>query len=264
VKWFTNIGRFYNNDVRVVGEGIFVCLFVTTFLYRFVRRNVHLLRWCIALAMLLLLICAGFFGRVTIDLMYMFWPVIILYGFAFYYLLLDRLKLSLSIQKMAVTTLVVLISAAPLLLTLLPPKEHYPYPPYNRAIITRISTLLEPDELMCTDMPWATAWYGDRNSLLLPQTIEEFYDINDFMHQVNGLYFTSLTRDQPFVRVLLTGRDRTWWPLQVGRIPDDFPLTHGFPLMNMDQLFLSDRDRFAEAEAEAESGEPRTPAPPAE
>ncbi len=97
---------------------------------------------------------------------------------------------------------------------------------------------------MCTDMPWATAWYGSRTSLLLPTTIDEYYEINDYMRRISGLYFTTLTRDREYVRTLLTGPYRTWFPLLEGRIPSDFPLTQGFPLSNLDQLFLTDRQRW--------------------
>ena len=95
-------------------------------------------------------------------------------------------------------------------------------------------------------MPWATAWYGNRTSLYLPASLDEFYEINDSTRHISGLYFTSLTRDKPYVRALLTGPYKSWFPILEGRIPNDFPLNQGFPLNNMDQLFLTDRTRWGE------------------
>ena len=137
-----------------------------------------------------------------------------------------------------------LLGAMPLILTMLPPRAPMPYPPYFPPFIMHVSKMLTPEEMICTDMPWATAWYGNRNSLLLPDTVDDFYEINDFHKKVSGLYFTTITRDKPFVRGLLMGTEKTWFPIQEGRIPSDFPLTQGFPLGNMDQLFLTDRVRW--------------------
>jgi hypothetical protein len=95
-------------------------------------------------------------------------------------------------------------------------------------------------------MPWATAWYGQRTSLLLPVTLDEFYAINDYNKRISGLYFTTLTRNKPYVRQLYRGPYETWFPILEGRIPATFPLSQGFPIGNMDQLFLTDRARWAE------------------
>jgi len=200
----------------------------------------------------LLLGVAGLFGGTTIGLLFMFWPMVILYGLAFYFLLLDRLQLQLPIQRMAITFVIVTLSALPLIITLMPPKAHHPYPPYLRPYITYASELLEKNELLCTDMPWATAWYGDRTSLYLPQSIDEFYEINDYVMPISGIYFTTLTRNQPFVRGLLNGGERTWFPIQQGQSRSDFPLSHMLPLLNGDQLFLTDRQRWTEQGEEEE------------
>jgi hypothetical protein len=142
---------------------------------------------------------------------------------------------------------VVLLCAGPMLITLMPPKKGTPYPPYYKPAITQVTTLMGEDETICSDMPWATAWYGGRNSLLLPQTVDEFYEINDYLQRIGGLYFTTLTRNQPYVSGLLAGRDRSWFQIHQGRLPNDFPLTQGFPLMNLEQLFITDPDRLKEA-----------------
>ena len=89
------------------------------------------------------------------------------------------------------------LGALPLILTMMPPRAGVPYPPYFPPFITHVSKMLTADEFMCTDMPWATAWYGSRNSLLLPATVDEFYEINDYIKRISGIYFTTLTRNKP-------------------------------------------------------------------
>ena len=244
-KWFRNTEDLYRKQLSILGDGLLICLFVTAFFHRFVRRNVHQFRWCILLALVLFLGLAGYFTVQTERLIYLFWPMVILYALAFYYYMLDRLNLPMAVQRLAITTLVVLLSAAPLVMNLMR-RESYPYPPYLRPYITYVSDLLEPSELMCTDIPWATAWYGNRDSLLLPQNIDEFYEIHDLVKHVGALYFTTETRNRPFIRGLVLGKERSWFPIQQMQMPANFPLQLGTYLLQGDQLLLIDRDRSAE------------------
>jgi len=221
-------------------------LFLTALFYRYVRAEMNGLRWAAALSFVSLFALAGFFGDSAFRLLNIFWPLVILYGLSFFYLLLDRLNLPLQILRTALIGLLLLLGALPLALAIMPPQEPRPYPPYYPPFALHVSQLLEPNEVICTDMPWATAWYGNRTSIYLPNNLDEFYEINDYQRRISGLYFTTLTRDRPFVRELLSGPYKTWFPILQGRLPDDFPLTQGFPINNLDQLFLTDRPRWKE------------------
>lgn len=246
IKALTNLQIFFNQYLRTIGDGLLISIFLTTFFYRFVRFPVHALRWSIALSLFLLMLIASLYGPFTFRLVAMFWPLIILYALAFFMLLLERLQLQLKLLNMGVTGAVVVLSALPLVFTLMPPRATTPYPPYSPGLIMYVSNLLRPHEIMSTDMPWATAWYGNRTSILLPLNVEQFYDINDYMHRFSGLYFTPITRDKPYIRTLRSPLYASWFPILEGRLPGDFPLSHGIPLREMEQIFLSDRPRWAE------------------
>jgi hypothetical protein len=246
LRWMTNLATFYSRHLRTIGDGFLICFFITTFFYSFTRDEVRLFRWCVALAMVLFALVAAWFGEPTMRLIHMFWPIVILYSVAFYYILLERMQLRIPLLRLSVSGLLILLTALPLIFRLLPPRASVPYPPYFPPYIAHVCRMISPDELLCTDMPWATAWYGARNSLLLPQTVDEFYEIHDIHRHISGIYFTTITRDQAYVRSLLTGNNRSWFPILEGRIPADFPLTQGFPLNNLDQLFLTDRPRWLE------------------
>jgi len=245
-KWMSGFANLYKNTLPTLGDGILLGLFFATFFYRFVRNQVHLFRWCLLLALVLLLALAAFFGPATARLLHILWPVVILYGTVFFFMLLDRLDFELRLVNMGVLIVFILLCALPLIFSLLPPRVGIPYPPYFPPYINHICKLLLPTEMICSDMPWATAWYGRRNSLLLPANINEFYEINDYTKRISGMYFTTITRDKPYVSELLTGSYKTWFPILEGRIPADFPLTQGFPIGDMDQLFLTDRRRWEE------------------
>jgi hypothetical protein len=102
-------------------------------------------------------------------------------------------------------------------------------------------------------MPWATAWYGDRISILLPKDIEQFFEINDYKQYISGIYFTPLTKNKPFVSELLDGPEKSWLPILSGRMPADFPLKAAVALNRQDQLFVSDRNRWSNDTGQAET-----------
>lgn len=245
IKWSKNFSQYYKSGLTSLGGGLLIAFFAVTFFYRFVRVHVHNLRWGIGFSMVLFFIGAGFFSAETYQFYHIFWPFVILYGLAFFSILLDRLDLSIQIYKTALTALVIGLTALPLLITIfLSPAPGAPYPPYYPPFVMKVSELLRPTEIMCSDMPWATAWYGDRISILLPKTLDDYYEINDYRKYMSGLYITTLTKDRPFVSSLLDGAEKTWFPIIMGRLTDDFPLKHGFALNGQDQLFLSDSARW--------------------
>ena len=51
-KWFRNVADFYGSNLRIMGDGLYICFFLAAFFFRFVRREVHLFRWCAALGIL--------------------------------------------------------------------------------------------------------------------------------------------------------------------------------------------------------------------
>lgn len=241
-KMMERAGNYFRNGIPALGDGpVLWPLFVVTFFFRFVRRDVRLLRWGILLSLISMFLAACIFGDPVFRLMHMFWPFVIVYALAFFFVLVDRMQVHLRIINLAITALVVLLTATPYIFALLPPRAGVPYPPYFPPYVQLVSGMVGANELMCTDMPWATAWYGKRMSLYLPRTIEEFYQVNDYRRTIKGVYFTTITRDLPYARQLLSGPYKSWFPVMQGHIPEGFPLTQAMPLNNLDQLFFTDQ-----------------------
>ena len=245
VKWMSRFPGLADRQLRLLGNGFLSVFFLAALFYRFVRREVHVFRWCLMLSMALLLLLAPLFGESTERLLNLFWPVVIAFGLAFFFLLLERLQFQMRLLHIAVITIVILLTAAPLIFAILPPRAGVPYPPYYPPFIRHVSGMLQPGEVMCTDMPEAVAWYGQRAAIHIPPSLDEFYLLNDYHQRISGLYFTTITRDRPYTRMLKTHSGyKTWFPILEGRIPGDFPLVHGFQLNNLDQLFLTDYPRW--------------------
>lgn len=237
----------YEGPMLTLGNGVLGSIFITTFFYRFVRFPVHALRWGLLMSLILLMGIGALYGESAFAFVAVFWPFVILYGLAFFMLLLERMQLRWQFLNKVMIGILFFLVTLPLIFTLLPPRARITYPPYAPRLIHFVSALLQPTEMMCADMPWATAWYGGRVSVLLPYDVEQFYDINDYMHRFSGLYITPITRDLPFLSVLQSPAYETWLPIMEGRIPGDFPLPRAIPLIGSDQLFFSDRARWEEA-----------------
>ena len=244
-KWVRNYSEKYDSVIPGLGGGVLMAFFIVTFFYHFVRPQVNYLRWGLGMSLLLTVIIAGFFSESSIHMIHAFWPFIILYGLAFFYILIDRLDLGVPLYTTGLKYLIAILAAIPLALTIMPPHAKPTYPPYYAPIISNVSGMLNEREVLCTDMPWATAWYGDRISILLPKDVDDFYEINDYKQYISGMYITTITKNKPFVKELLDGPEKSWLPVISGRTPADFPLKQAISLNRQDQIFLSDRNRWS-------------------
>ncbi len=229
-----------------LGSGVALCLFVVTYFYAFQRQPVKIIRWLILLSYLLLIPAAGIFGKPQFETAHILFPLVILYGTAFFYLLLDRMQITVQIVSLALVSLFVFVQSLPLLVTLMPPKPSS-YPPYRASDIGLVTAPFEPYELLCTDMPWATAWYGGQLSLYLPVSVDQFFEINDRLQPINGLYMTMLSRNLPYQSELVRGNYQSWKPvMDLNPLPRGFPLLAGFPIRGVESVILADRNRWAQ------------------
>ena len=201
----------------------------------------------------------------TENLLILLTPGVFLVGVTFYSWLLGRLELPFHEFRHVVSTVVAVGAAAPLLTGFLPPQTvPIVYPPYYPPHIQEASQFLKPGELLMTDMPWATAWYGDRRSVWIPLDYgKSFFAINDYQQAVSALLLSPLSTDAEFCRQILQSRDYEWSRLAVevlvrNNVPTGFPLTKAWKRGGPDYLFLCDRERWNEppADGNGSSGPP--------
>ena len=247
IKAVANLRTFFAQGFGLASGGILLALFGAMYLHRFVRHASRTLRWCLLPAGAIAILNAAAFGAESLRALVVFWPLALPYGWAFFLVLLDRLQFEMRAFASAAITAVLLLTALPLLAHVLPPRSGLPYPPYFHSYVGWVTAMLEPDECLTTDIPWATAWYGGRTSILLPRDIDGFYQIAEKHQRISLAYFTTVTRDKPWVRGLSdpTAPEYTWYQVfAAGKVPGNFPLTHGRFLAGSDQLILADRQRW--------------------
>jgi hypothetical protein len=226
------------------GAGLLLALALAQFLHPFRRFSGRVLRWCLLPALLLAWISAAVFGESAATVAAFFFPLAIPYAWAFVLVLLDRLRLATATGAALVLGTLMLVSAWPFILDVVPPRTGLPYPPYYHPYITWTCDRLSPGEPVATDIPWATAWYGNTPSVLLPKDTADFAEIDRTAFRIPLVYLTTETRNRPWISDLADplAPGHGWYRVMTdGRVPADFPLQHARFLGGTDQLLLSSR-----------------------
>jgi len=275
-KLLLNAGGMLQNELPKLGSSVTTVFFLVGLMVPFVSVGLGRMR-IFLLGSLAVLILVQALGRTHLstdspeinseNLLVLPAPLIFIYGAGMYSLLLDRLELPITQLRGLVTGILILAASAPLIFLLLPPRE-FPlaYPPYWPPWIQQFTRWMTEKELVMSDMPWATAWYGRRQSVWTtlnvqdPKNHDDFYMINDSIKPIRALYLTPLSMDARFFSQMLKGQDWAWGKFVVDSLvltnglPPGFPLKHCFAdTFNSGHVFLTDRPRWKEA-ARSERG----------
>jgi hypothetical protein len=198
-------------------------------------------------------------GAVSANQLHMlFVPVFAAYGIAFFLVLWKRMEIRFEPARNAFIGAICAVTALPMAVNLLTaPAQRVNWPPYVPPFINAVCQWMKPGEIICSDMPWATAWYGGRVSLLLPSTVEQFINLHDYKTlggPINGLYLTPVSGNRPFLSQIARGEYAAWGNYILRR-PELDRFYSGFPLKEKVDLpiggeciFYSDMDRWTTRE----------------
>ena len=188
-------------------------------------------------------------------------PLVIIYGVGTFYTLLESVKFPVfELRYVAITVFATLIMLPMWFALLLPAKGAVVYPPYSPDKIQQSAHVLAENEMMMTDIPWAVAWYGDRQAVWLTLNAtatpdnpiewqESFFGINDTLKPIYALYLTPRSLDARFQTDWIRGSEWSWGRFimsTVGNqeVPASFPLRKTPPGYLPEQLLLCDRARW--------------------
>jgi hypothetical protein len=185
------------------------------------------------------------------NLLVLLTPLVCIFGVVCFLTLVDQMAVPSVGVRFGVIGLLVLLGCQPLLATLLPPRPSpVNYPPYFPPDIQKVSGWMRPNELMMSDIPWAVAWYGDRQCTWTTINSQyTFFQLNDWVKPVQGLYLTLNLMDGKLFSDCLQGGVDSWnnfvfKTLVANQLPEGFPLQH-FPLETLPSgMFLTDRARW--------------------
>lgn len=285
-KFFLGAADVVRQEIPAVGGSWLTSFFLAGLLVPFINLGRSKLRWY-TLGVIAVLSVAQILARTHLsvdvprinseNLLILATPLVFMFGAALVSLLVVSLELPAEAWRGVIYAGVTFVMWIPLLITFGPPRN-YPiaYPPYYPPTLQRVGHWFEPGELVMSDMPWAIAWYGDRQSILLSRNPDDkFLDINDWQKPVNGVHLSRLTLDQRFLTGwVLNAREWGRFIIEIltkGEVPKGFPLRKAPAFMTTfpDHVLLADRIRWQESGPIAPpknpdaspAREPKAPAP---
>jgi 4-amino-4-deoxy-L-arabinose transferase-like glycosyltransferase len=269
VKLNSNLRQIVTNELPRLGGTWITAFFLVGLLVGFrnpaIARLRHFLLGCG-----LVLIFAQALGKTQLseevheihseNLLVLLAPLLLVYGVSLFYLMLDQMALPLQQGRYVVIGLFSLVACLPMVFVFLPPKTSpVAYPPYNPPAIQTVAGWLKADDLAMSDVPWAVAWYGQRQCVWLtlkctrdirdPYSQENFFSINDYQKPIHALYLTPQTMDARFVTQWIKAGEQSWGSLILEcirsmKVPDYFPLNKLQTGWLPEQLALTDREHW--------------------
>lgn len=268
--------KFYANTREVVEKNLFElggtawmsALFMVGLLVGFrspaLRRMRHLLLLCLAV-----LFVAQALGRSQLtddspqinseNLLVLLLPLVMIYAVGMFFVLLDQIQFPAAELRIYSQGLLAILVCLPLATSLVFARTSpVVYPPYHPPTIQQTAGWLNENEWMMSDIPWAVAWYGDRQCVWLSldtvpragvaSSHEDFFSVNE-LKPVSALYLTPRTLDGRFLTDWIRTGENGWGSfvtqcLILKDVPDMFPL-HEMPTGFLpEQLFLADSKRW--------------------
>ncbi|HSY09293.1 MAG TPA: glycosyltransferase family 39 protein [Candidatus Dormibacteraeota bacterium] len=259
-KLLVNARDILTSDLPKLGgswaSALFLAGLLMTFRSAAIRRMRYFLLMCLAV-----FVVAQALGRTQLseespeinseNLLVLLAPLIFVYGVSFFFTFLEQMKLPLSLLRYIVIFIFGILCCLPWISgRLLSKTIPIAYPPYYPPDIRQTAAWMKPEELMMSDVPWAVAWYGQRQCVWLTANAQDdFFAINDYMKPVQALYLTPETMDGKFVSDWVRAGKNSWGNFIIqaavqNQIPPGFPLHHAPTGFLPDRLFLTDWDRW--------------------
>ena len=269
IKLMTNLRQIMQGDLPKLGGSWITAFFLVGLLVGFRNLTVRRLRYFL-LGCLPVLVIIQALGRTQLseespeinseNLLILLAPLVLVYGVSLFYLLIDQINLPFPEMRFLVIGIFSVAACLPMILTFLPPKTiPVVYPPYYPPAIQTIAGWMKEKDLVMSDVPWAMAWYGQRQSVWLtlrckrdardPITREDFFAINDYQKTINILYLTPQTMDSRFLSQWYRAGELSWGSfiletLVKKKVPEDFPLNQMPVGWLPEQIILADWERW--------------------
>ena len=257
--WRRSLGSVLRGGSILLQKGPMLCgsalagiLGFVTLLHRFRLRSATMGRNIWGGVVITLLIATAFVVRsddqTGIPILITLLPVACVYGSAFLWILVERLKLELDLLGKLIACMVGLLALSPTVARLLLPEPPpFAFPPNYPPIFIFMRSWFEPNEFQASDLPWAESWYANTPTLWLPTTREDFLKIHDRITPVLSILFTPMSSDVKMYSQMLSDNSewKAWADLIRRQEPPDLPQAFATSLPpNNDYLLLSIQKRW--------------------
>lgn len=258
-KLVTNFGEILQGDLLRVGGSWIAVLFFAGLLLGLRSAAARRMRY-FTLMSLLVLAVAQALGETSLstaapeinseNLLVLLTPLVVIFGVVFFLTLLGQMKLPAPQLQIPALILMCVFVRLPLVAGFFPPyKSTLAYPPYYPPEIQKVAGWMQPGDLLMSDIPWAVAWYGNRPCALLTLDAKDhFFQFNDNVKHVDGLYLTLNTLNSQLYSECLKGGAASWGNFALrtiagGQVPQEFTLRYQANDLSAG-MFLTDRARW--------------------
>jgi hypothetical protein len=222
-----------------VRGGVMLCFFMLALFQRSEQSFVRALKGLAVAALLLLALLPPVPGAVAGAGWMALYPLMVVFGMAAFLQALDHEEFFDAAVRPLLMGLLLVLCLLPAGLRMLRGAASA-YPPYYAPIQQFVGGVPGEGELLLTDIPWATAWYGGCKSVLLPNKPEDVDALAGAgWEKVGGLYLTGTTGGE--------SGDAAWLLMRLARqVPESVPLRSGvsLPVGRTDQLLLTREERW--------------------
>ena len=265
-KCLGNLRTAATTELPGAAGGWIGAFFLVGLMLKFRNPAIARLRYFV-IASLLVLLVAQAAGRTVLsdhspvinsqNLVVLVLPLLLIYGVSVFETLKAQISTSFPWMRTAIVVVFVALATLPLTQSFFPsnaPPTSDPravvFPPYRPADIQKVSKWMGENELMMSDVPWAVAWYGNRQAILPTLNLNaDFYTLNDYTKPVSALYLTPATLDLGMLTLMQ--HDASWADFVLRVVARDKTLPAGFPLTKSvpphvlpAQMFFSDWERW--------------------
>ncbi|MGO8700082.1 MAG: glycosyltransferase family 39 protein [Limisphaerales bacterium] len=257
-KFISNAYGMWRDDLPRFGGNWVSAFFLVGLLIPFREPSVRRTRVFLVFSLVLLFVVQAF-GQTHLsadspeinseNLLPLLAPLVFVYGTALFFMLFDRLNLAIPRERRAVIGAFVFFFSVPFITSSLLLAHGTVFNSiFSPLHIQGTAELMEPQELMMSDIPGAVAWYGDRNCAWLTlDNDQEFLKLNK-LELVKALLLTQKTTNQRFLSEMIL-EPFSWSQFVMecqaqGRVPEGFPLTKLPAGFLPYQMFLSGKDRW--------------------
>ena len=271
MKMFANLQPLLQNELFRIGGGAVAALFLVGLMVELRNSTRRRMRYFTLMSLGVLMIAQAL-GRTQLsedspginseNLLVLLIPLVIVYAASFFFILLDRIAGLTRELRFAIIGLFAAVACLPMIFTLLTASGvPLAYPPYYPPQIQQLAGWMKEPELIMSDVPWAVAWYGNRQCVWLPLNAtrdpanpgsrENFFAVND-QKPVKALYLTPRTMDGRLLSDWIDGGELSWGSFVVDavlrqEVPSTFPL-HEMPAgFSPRAIFLTDAKRWSRA-----------------
>ena len=186
-------------DIMAITGNLLSSFFIVAIFTKSFAERLKGFKWAVVFMYLLVFFTSSVF-RPGADVFFAFLPMIIIVGLDLFYSIIETKSID-PFRRVGIIALFILINCAPttwgFARKVFNENMHKPPKKYMEENILEVAKVIPDDAVIISDIPWATAWYGNITSIWMPWGDDDYDYIAEHVHPIDGAYFSPLVLRYP-------------------------------------------------------------------